>query len=398
MSIKLNVTGYLASKETCEEIQAALGRINSVELSMHLQSGDWSLESIGKEEIPDIIIHEINGDREEDLKALEKILHDFAHQVTVYVTHKNGDMETMRRLMRAGVRDAFPQPIQTQELVADVTKILSEKRARLSKSKGGKGGVTSFISAKGGSGATIIAMNVAEMLAHSFKAKVLLVDLDIQFGDVALLLDLMPNNNVMEALLQPSRIDPVFIQALITKHEGGLDVLASPADVSPIGGISPEGITHLIDAASEVYDFVVLDVPRVLTSWTMAALRYSDPVMVVGQNNISTIRDIKLLMDKIAHEGIPSANIEVINNRAMAKEGSVPIDKMKETLGIERMHKTSNDYKTSVHSQNQGQPLEDVSKGSNFTKDVKALAEYIYVLQKGEDKKKGGLFGGLFSK
>ncbi|MCK5003104.1 MAG: AAA family ATPase [Gammaproteobacteria bacterium] len=367
-------------------------------LSMHLQGGGWSLKSIGDEELPDIIIHEIDGDREEDLQALEKILLEYPDKVTVYVTYKDGDMETMRRLMKAGVRDTFPQPIQVQELVGSVTKVLSGKRVRLSKAKGGKGGVTSFMSAKGGSGATTIAMNVAEMLAHDFKSKVLLIDLDIQFGDVALLLDLMPGNNVMEALLQPSRVDPVFLKALITTHDSGLDVLASPADLSPMGGISPEGITHLIDAASELYDFVILDVPRVLTSWTMAALRYSDPIMVVGQNNMSTIRDAKLIIDKLAHEGVPTANIEVINNRAMAKEGSVPIEKLKETLGIERMHKATNDFKTSVHSQNQGQPLQDVSKGSHFTKDVHALADYIYVLQNGEHKKKGGLFSGLFSK
>ena len=398
MSIKLNVVGYLAQKDTCEEIETVLGRINNVALSMHLQGGEWSLQSVGTKELPDIIIHEIDGDKEKDLQDLEKILQEFAHQVTVYVTYKNGDMETMRRLMRAGVQDAFPQPIQTQELVDNVTNILSEKRARLSKSKGGKGGVISFISAKGGTGSTTIAMNVAEMLANTFKAKVLLVDLDVQLGDVALLLDLMPNNNVMEALLQPNRVDPVFLKALITKHDSGLDILASPADLSPMGMISPEGVTHLIDAASELYDFVILDVPRILTSWTMAALRYSDPVMVVGQNNLSTIRNTKLLLDKIEHEGIPAANIEVINNRAMAKQGSVSIDKLKETLNIERIHKASNDYKTSVHSQNQGQPVQDVSKGSSFTKDLHAISEYIYGLQKGEHKKKGGLFGNLFSK
>lgn len=398
MSINLKVIGYLANLDTCKEIETALGRINNIVLSMHMQGGLWSLKTVGSEEMPDIIIHEINGEREEDLQDLEKLLQEFAHQVTVYVTYKNGDMETMRRLMRAGVRDAFPQPIQVQELVEDVTKILSEKRAHLSKSKGAKGGVTSFISAKGGSGATTIAVNVAEILAHTYEAKVLLIDLDIQFGDVVLLLDLMPTNNVMEALLQPHRVDPVFIQALMTKHSSGLDVLASPADLSPIGGITPEGVTHLIDAASENYDFVILDVPRILTSWTMAALRYSDPVMIVGQNNISTIRDVKLLLEGMSHEGIPSTNIEVINNRAMAKEGSFPIDKVKETLGIKRMHRLNNDYKTSVHSQNQGQPAEEVSKGSNFTKDLKSLADYIYKLQKGEEKKKGGLFSGLFSK
>ncbi|MEA1988522.1 MAG: AAA family ATPase [Pseudomonadota bacterium] len=398
MGIKLKVIGYLISRETCEEIKAALGSINNIVLSMYLQGGEWSLKSVGKEEMPDIIIHEINGNSEEDLQDLEKILHEYAHQVTVYVTYKNGDMETMRRLMRAGVRDAFPQPIQIQELVNDVTNRLSDKRARLSKAKGGKGGITSFISSKGGSGATTIAVNVAEILANSFEAKVLLIDLDVQFGDAAMLLDLTPSNNVMEALLQPNRVDSVFIKALITKHDSGLDVLASPADISPMGGISPEGVTSVIDAAAELYDFVIIDMPCVLTSWTMAALRYSDPVMVVGQNNLSSIRNTKLLIDRMGREGIPNANIEVINDRAMAKEGSVSIDKLKEALAIEKLHRVSNHFKVAMESQNQGQPAEEISNRSDLTKDLKSLAGYIYRLQKGEDKKEGGLFSHLFSK
>ena len=398
MSIELNVTGYFVHKDTCNQIESALGRINNVVLSMHQQDGSWSLKSISKEEMPDIVIHEIDGSEEEDLLEFEGFLQEYAQKITVYVTYKNGDMGTMRRLMRAGVRDAFPQPIQAQELVLDVTKILSDKRARLSESQGGKGAVTSFMSAKGGCGATTIAVNVAEILAHSFEARVLLIDLDIQFGDVALLLDLIPSNNVMDALLQPNRVDPVFLDALITKHNSGLDVLSSPADISPMGGISPEGVTNIIDVAVESYDFVILDIPRVLTSWTMAALRSSDPVMIVGQNNLSAIRDAKLILDRIGHEGVPVGNIEVINNRAMSKEGSVEIDKLKETLGIKRMHRASNDFKASIHSQNQGQPVEEVSRGSVFTKDLHALAEYLYVLQKGEIKKKGGIFSNLFSK
>lgn len=395
MSTNLKVTGHFIYKETCKEIETALGSINNIVLSMHLQGGEWSIKSVGKEEMPDILIYEIDGNTEEAIQDLEKILQEFSHKVDVIVTYQNGDMDTMRRLMKAGVRDAFPQPIQIQELVNDVTNIFSNKRARLSKSKGA---VTSFISAKGGSGATTIAVNVAEILASSYDAKVLLIDLDIQFGDAGLLLDLKPTNNVLEALLQPNRVDSVFLDALITKHESGLDVLTSPADISPMGGISPEGVTNVINAAAELYDFVILDVPRVLTSWTMTALRESNPVLVVGENNISSIRDTKLLLDRMAQEGIRTEDIiEVINNRAMSKDSSIPVDKLKETLGIERIRKVSNDHKVAVNSQSQGRPVEEVSKRSDFTKNLKSIAEYIYVLQKGEDKKKDGLFSKLFS-
>ena len=171
----------------------------------------------------------------------------------------------------------------------------------------------------------------------------------------------------------------------------------SGGETFSMGGVSPRAVSNVINAALELYDFVIIDVPRVLTSWTMTTLRESDPVMVVGQNNLSTIRDAKLLLDKVMQEGISLTNIEVINNRAMGKESSIPIDKLKETLGIEKIRKVSNDYKLAARSQNEGRLVEEVSKRSDFTKDLKSLAEYIYGLQKGEKKKKDGLFSKLFS-
>lgn len=298
--------------------------------------------------------------------------------------------------MRSGVKDIFQQPFIAQDVVQDLTVALTEKRMRLKAAQGARGGVTAFINAKGGSGATTLAVNTAHTLATEYQSTVALIDLDVQFGACALMLDLKPQSTVFEALLQPERIDAVFLQALMTKHKSGVDVLCAPADVSPMDRISSEAITRLLGAAVENYDFVIVDVPRVITPWTLAALRFAEPVMVVAQNSLTTIRDAKVLLDKFSHEGLNMDSIELINNRAMAKSGSIPIDKFKETLQKAKMHRIRNDYQTVVESQDQGRPAREVSAHSNFSKDILSLAGYLAKAHMAVAQEKKGFLQKLF--
>jgi len=398
MSTSLKTIGLFISEETQNTVSTALARLEGVELVSHLPDDGWSLTNIGKEEMPDLLIYEIHGDKDNELDALETLITEYKDKFGIFVTYSDGDISTIRRLMRAGIKDVFPQPIQTADLIQSVTIAITEKRKRIQSALGGKGGVTAFINAKGGTGASTIAVNVAHMLSKKHNADVCLIDLDIQFGSVSLQLDLHPTSSVLEALLQPERVDPVFIKALATKHESGLDVLASPADLSPIDDVDGTSVTRLLAAAAELYDYVIVDVPRIYNDWVVAALKFSDPVMLVCQNNLSTVRDAKLLLDRLAHDGISFANIELINNRAMSKGSSVTIDKLKDTLGKEQIRRVRNDFKTANHAQDQGRPVLDVDSSSHLTHDIDAIAKYIIEQHAcGETKPKQGLFSRLFS-
>lgn len=398
MKTTLNIVGQFASKESADQFSAIAGRVQGVNVITHVNGDGWAVDSIGSESMPDVLVLEVDASRADDLAFAEATVERLGGKVDVFVTYRDGTIDILRRLMRAGVKDIFQQPFIAQDIVQDLTVSLTEKRTRLKAAQGARGGVTAFINAKGGSGATTLAVNMAHTLATEYEATVALIDLDIQFGACALMLDLKPRSTIFEALLQPERIDAVFLQALMTKHKSGVDVLCSPADCSPTDRISVEAITRLLSAAVENYDFVVIDVPRVIAPWTMAALRYAEPVMVVAQNSLTTIRDAKVLLEKLSHEGLNMDNIELINNRAMAKSGSIPIDKFKETLQKSKMHRIRNDYKTVVESQDQGRPAREVSSSSNFSKDILSMANYLAKAHMaGSAEKKGflkKLFGG----
>jgi len=392
----LNVVSFFFDEEVGKEVERVFSRVEGIAFSSRKVVSEDQLSQIGEEELPDIIVFELDGHTERHLEDIEKILRKHRDKVTMYVTYKEVDIGVVRRMMRAGVKDIFPQPLQTQEIVTEISHAVSSKRERINAAKGAKGGVTAFINAKGGSGATTLAVNVAHVLASRFKAEVVLIDLDLQFGDVALSLDIKPRTTIIDAVRQPDRVDPVFLKALMTKHESGLDILASPGNLTSIEELTPQAVRKILQAAVEDYEFVILEVPRIFTSAIIEALKFSEPVMLVGQNSLETIRDAKIVLDNLSLIGLPLSNIELINNRAMAKSSSVPIDKLKDTLGKEKIHRIRNDFAASASAQDQGLPVTAVANKSEMTKDVVALAEYLMKIHRGDVEKKKGFFAKLF--
>ena len=134
----------------------------------------------------------------------------------------------------------------------------------------------------------------------------------------------------------------------------------------------------------------------IFNAGVIEALKFSDPIMLVCQNSLETIRNAKMILDNLSHLGVSLAGVELVNNRAMAKSSSVSIDKLKSTLGKERIHRVRNDYNAAVSAQDQGVAVASIAKNSDMTKDVKSLAEYILHSHRGDEEKKQGFFARLF--
>lgn len=373
----LKVNAELMSVEVAEQLKAAVSRIQGISLTVRIPRIETDLVRIEKGELPDILIIEITDDDPEDIDNIVKVMTDNREQLIVYIVYRECSSETMRKLAKAGVKEFMPLPLQTQELVLGLIEMISDRRVR-THARQKNGGMTAFINAKGGAGSTLLATNTALMLVSEYKLSTALIDFDVQFGSAAIYLDLNPRSNIMDALIDVDRIDPVFVKALMTKHKSGLDVLASPGDIEPINGIiTVEGVNRLLEVASDIYDFVILDVPRLFTPWTIAALQHADPIMLVTHHDLTNIRDAKLIMDALPKMEISTSSVEVINNRAMTKVEETTVDSLKETLHIDRVHRVRNDYKTAIHAEENGVPLTEISTHSDLTKDVKALAHYL---------------------
>jgi len=394
--VNLKVYALYIDPDTGQQIKSALSRVSGIDLALRDLGRERALRSTAIERTADVVIFEIDGENDQDLHDLEQLMLSAERRPVVFVTYREGGLDTMRRLMRAGVRDVFEQPVNAQELVLAVTAALSEKRARLLKAQGPRGGITVFLNAKGGSGATTLAVNVAHALAERHDADTALIDLDLQFGAAALMLDLHPQATALDALRDPQRIDPVFVQALLARHASGLDVLASPASMTPPQGLEEESAVQLLQAATENHEFVVVDLARTFAPWAIGVLRIANPLMLVVQDHVATIRDAKLILDHLPALGVPLEHVELVENRAGGHKSEINEQAIVETLKIPRLHRIHNDYGIAAKAQDSGKPVLQVSGHSQFSRDLSALAEHLLTTHRGKPKPTGGILTRLF--
>lgn len=392
MLIKLNILAFTVSDGTTHDLQAALAGVEGMELQARRLAAGALTTVIDNTNSADVLIIESDGSDMNVAVEIEEFVAKLPEGVVALVLGDTSNPALLRRLMRAGVKDVLALPVVRQDVVTALTVLLAEKRDRAMARGENVSSICVFTDAKGGSGATTLAVNTACALAVRHKARVALIDFDMQFGDCAMSLDLTPQSNVSDALAQAERIDPVLLKALMTEHASGVHVLAAPASLSARHDADAQAIRRIIDTAALAYDVVIVDLPRQVSAWTLEAMKASTTTFIVIQNNLATIRDARMLVDHLPRVGIEARRIELVNNRAMSKAPSVSIEQLKETLKHERVHRVRNDFKTANAAEDQGIPVSKVDAHSDLAQDIAHLADYIWAAHGHGPAKKEGFF------
>ncbi|MCD6061560.1 MAG: pilus assembly protein CpaE, partial [Moraxellaceae bacterium] len=353
-----------------------LGSVADYQLTV-LPAGSTSLLT---DSAPDVLLYELPALREDGLHALQSLLDTSPGHLTVFVIGQVDSPGLMRGLMQMGVRDVLHEPLEPDEVREVLNRLLEEKRARFA-TPATQAIVAAFFNAHGSSGASLLAVNAATALARNHGARVALVDCDLQFGKVAHLLDLKPQSHVLDALRDAHRLDQVFLKALVAEHESGVHVLAAPPRLMPLE-VSTGAVHRLIETAAAHYDVVILDLPRVVTEWSLEAMSQCDKILLITQNNLSAVRDTRRLLDYLAlHSDLRPNAVEVVNNRAMSRLASTSVEQMKKALGVTRLHRIRNDYAAALSAEDQGIPLYRVAPQSPLTQDADKLAAHIWRLR-----------------
>ena len=188
------------------------------------------------------------------------------------------------------------------------------------------------------------------------QAKVALVDLDLQFGDVAMLLDLLPRRTISDLAGEPDHLDLKMLDSYLMPHSSGIKVL--PAPLRPeyaeiVTGKHVEGILKLL---KDNYDYVVVDTCQSFDDITLAALDISDTVLIVTTLDVLTIKNVKLGLEAMASLHYESSKIKLILNRSSAEMG-VTVDDLQTSLKFPISHSLPSDGKVAVMSCNKGIPF-----------------------------------------
>jgi pilus assembly protein CpaE len=238
------------------------------------------------------------------------------------------DVTALSQALRAGVREVVTADDHTA--LAEALRRSRDLTARLAGHTGGsgikEGKVVTVFSAKGGVGKTTLSTNTATHLASS-GSRVLLIDLDLSFGDVAISLQLVPSKSVYDAVAMSGHIDADAVSELTTLHEeSGLEVLCAPNDPGDADRIPVPTVTEIIKVARRAYDYVIIDTPPSFTEHVLAAIDISDSLVLIATLDIPAVKNLRVAIDTLDMIGSPKDARVIVLNRADTKVGLRPDD------------------------------------------------------------------------
>lgn len=241
------------------------------------------------------------------------------------------DVSVMAQALQAGVREVVVA--DDLQALAQACKRSREISARQSGviSETGQGTVVTAFSSKGGCGKTTIAINVAVALAQ-LKRSVVLVDLDLQFGDVGITLGLSSRPNVADAIPMLGDLDPAAVRSLVQHHDSGVDCLLAPISPAEVEGIPAQLVTELIEILRTMYDYVVIDSPPAFSDTILAALDLSDTYILATTPDIPALKNLRITLDTFDELGYPRSAWQVVLNRGDVKNG-LELSDIEDALG-----------------------------------------------------------------
>ena len=207
---------------------------------------------------------------------------------------------------------------------------------------GPRGRVLTVFSPKGGTGKTVLSTNLAAFLAQKSGKRVLLIDLDLQFGDAAIMLGLDPDRTLHELVQAPGGLDAVKLAGYTTRHRSGLDVLAAPMRPEEAELVTESKVLQLLEVARDAYDLVVVDTSPFFYGPMLAVLRPTDQLLMLCGLDVPTLKNVKLSLRTLEMLGFPSSRINLVLNRVTPKVGLTKSD-VEGVLGLDVAFEIPND-------------------------------------------------------
>lgn len=335
--------------------------------------------------VPDALLVDVRSERSV-LSMIATIKRRYP-SMGIAIVARSLDPELMLESMRAGVSEAIPEPLTAAAIQAAIGRVVVHQAVPV------QSRVYAVIGAKGGVGATTIAVNLAAALAKLLN-DALLVDLNFAAGDAAVFLGVEPRFTIAEALENTHRIDEALLRSLVVRSRAGLDLLGSSPRIAP-GSIDPGRMRALLEFVTRYYHAVVLDVPR-MDSQLLDSLEQATNVLVVVNHELPTLRSAHRLVSTLKRRY--GDRVGVVVNRS-DRTAEIGLEDIERTVGVKIHHVFPNDYRSAVAAINKGQPLAESTQG-RLAESYTAFAEELTGLkaESASPESSGGFFGLFGSK
>jgi pilus assembly protein CpaE len=293
--------------------------------------------------------------------------------------------DLFRQALRAGVKDVLAAPVDTAGLTEAVRRIaggLTVAPRRVGGIDLGEvdpgeiGKVITVFSTKGGAGKSVLATNLGVLLAKRTARPVVLIDADLQFGDISVMLKLAPHHTVVDAVASLDRLDSSLLQNLLTRHEpSGMYILAAPLEPQYADQISAQEMVQILDMLRRFAAYVIIDTPAHFNDVVLAMIEQSDDVLLIAGMDIPNIKNVKIGLQTLRLLNTPTEKLHLVLNRANSKV-KLDVGEVERTLQIRAEALIPSDVVV-PQSVNKGTPLVLDAPKSGVARAIEALADAI---------------------
>jgi len=273
---------------------------------------------------PNVIIVESSLVGEELIRELNLLANVCDADTRVVVIGQKNDVELYRRLIRFGVSEYMVAPIVAMDLIATIGEMFVAPDADP------LGRSIAFVGAKGGTGSSTIAQNMAWSISELFENEVIIADFDLAGGTVGLNFNQDPTQGIAEALFSSEKLDGVYLDRLLAKCTDHLNLLTAPAALDRTYDFGSEQVDRLIEVAQESVPFLVADLPYQWNDWTEKTLVTADEVVITATPDLAGLRNAKNLFDLLVQKRSNDPKPHVVLNQVSRSKDIPFLDKLRQ--------------------------------------------------------------------
>jgi pilus assembly protein CpaE len=401
--IRLLIVDDIAS--TRENLQKLLSFEEDVEVIGTAGDGKQGLEEAHRLH-PDIVLTDVNMPIMDGIQFTERLAAELPAS-PVIIMSVQGERDYLRRAMQAGAREYLIKPFSHDELVAAIRRVhqLEQKKGALSPKSAepentprsaAAGNVVALFSGKGGVGKTLLATNLAVALAQETKSRVALVDLDLQFGDVGVMLNLNHSRSITDIVEAGEGLETEMFNDVLGTGPAGIRVMLAPISPELADLITADHIRVVMAELRKSYDYVVVDTSCHLSEFNLEVIEMAQRILVMTTLTIPAIKDAKLALKVLESLNIDSGSILLIVNQSDG-HSDFNRDSIEQNLRHPVSAQLPYEAKIVSESVTRGTPFVTLNPDANISRAVRDLVDLVApqeaaVGSAADKKKRKGLF------
>ena len=285
--------------------------------------------------------------------------------------------------LEADVADVLMLPQLPENVVFSIRKACHNGK---SAHVGDLGRILTVFSPKGGTGKTVMSSNLATAFAKHGGKRTLLLDLDLQFGDAAIMLGIEPDKTIYDLVVAPGELDPEKLAGYTTRHSSGVDVLPAPVRPEDAELVTEAKISRLLEVAKESYEMIVVDTSPFFHGPMLATLDSTDELLLVCGLDVPTIKNVRLSLQTLELLSFPTERIRVVLNRANTNVG-MKRGEVEAALEQRVRYEIPSDRAVPL-AVNRGNPAVASDPKADFSRAVREMAKSLQPAEPNQSKKK----------